>query len=429
MEITTLEKSKPQNNTATYLRRTGAALLVGAGAAYMMQGWQDFNSTARYLHFFLFSLLLMLAGLASAKMFHDEKGARTFLGIATATVMVHFSQLGALIYSFFPGIESHLPHGLIFSGGNPSSVSVLLGLNLLVAIPMARMGFRVLARTQATLLSQAYLLGSTLLLLPFRTEAASVALITGLGIILAIIERKRFDGDLQMRTLEGWIARAILWTPVFTLMGRGCFYSQTGFLSGLILAFLSYATLRVVPKLTENKEFRGLASAAAFLSGVVSWNFLATAVDWNLLAGPYDFIATWLPAPIFVAIISLLAGKANSIGVRKASAVYALLLAGIVCLGYAGGVLSLALYLLASFHIALGTQLEEKTPTQMGFYILGLAVLHSCRTLFFTLNFGIWVSLAIAGVLIVLIASMIENKTHPWILKARSLGSKWGEWK
>jgi uncharacterized membrane protein len=92
------------------MRWLGGIILTTAALTFIIQGWNDLNSIGRYYSFVQFSFVLTLCGIFCGVKVKEDKGARTFLGLATAMVPALFCQLGAMVLS----LNSHINQNTTF---------------------------------------------------------------------------------------------------------------------------------------------------------------------------------------------------------------------------------------------------------------------------------------------------------------------------
>ncbi len=262
-----------------FFRWAGVLALVSAGIAFLVEGWTDPHLLPRQLAWAGITLALVVSGVLSARRFRDPLGARVGLGLAAATIPLHFAQLGSSLFEL---------HG---SGlATPSSVLLSGGIVLLL-VPVLAIGGAALVRRWAlpfTLLL--FLLGCPLLL-PSRAgdtiawiALSELALLVGLE--LSVLSRRT-----DLAGVEGGAVRALLCLPLFILLGRNALHDVTELWLAAVVATPGVLLLVGSKWLDEARRFRSLAEltggglvALAGALACTSWISAALAVATALLA-------------------------------------------------------------------------------------------------------------------------------------------------
>ena len=108
--------------------------------------------------------------MVTGNLLKEEKGARLFLGLATASFPVLASQLGAMFFSMFGSPPAGMPQPLVFTLTNSSMLLLVTGLTLAIIVPLSHLAFRILAAPQAGTLTFMYTLANLCLLIPLRID-------------------------------------------------------------------------------------------------------------------------------------------------------------------------------------------------------------------------------------------------------------------
>jgi hypothetical protein len=400
-----------QNNLTlpTLLRRVGAVLLIAAGATFMFEGWHTLTSMQKYLSFLIFTFILTAAGLICARRLEDEKGARTFLGLAAATLPVHFSQLGAMILAVVSGPQHSLPKAFFFEANSPLAVGLAAILGICVVVPVAYLGFAALARTQAARLSALYALANACLLYPSRSAWLSAILITGISFIILWNDRHQFRHDLRMRTGEGMLARLLLWSPVMILAGRAMLYPVPDLLGGTLLLVVATAIFLQVPQYSNNKHFVGLAqllTAPLFLWG---WATVGDDLRHALhLNSDYTGLTTFLPYGIIAYLLSYrLSIRGN--GLRSFAAYYAMFVTFLNLVFIPEILMSVTTIVFGIALIAAGFASREKNPLAAGILTMAIGIMYHLKSAFEFCAQSPWLSLGVIGILVLFTAAYLEK--------------------
>lgn len=410
------------------LRRLGVVILVAAGATFMFEGWHTLTSLEKYAYFLAFTFALTLLGVFCARRLEDDKGARTFLGLATATLPVHFSQLGAMIYSLFADARAGMPHLFVYQASSPLSVAVLTAIGIFCVVPIAYVGFAAFCRSQAFRLSLVHVATSSLLLLPTRDAAPVACLIAIAAGVLMLADRHWFHGDLRMKTPEGSIARALLVLPTLVLVGRAVLYPTTDVLEGTLWMTVASLLFFQMPRYLAPEGGATLCQRAAI--PLFGWGFVEIADRLVRTAGvphPYDRFLVLLPLASLYYAISFRAVK-NEWRLRALAGYLAFL----TCLfNLSSGHLATSIIAIAVgvALVADGFTMKERHPVVAGAltFVLGLMVHLEAALRFCTQS--PWVSLAVLGVAICLAASYLERYSTAILGRVRAARQRLTEWR
>jgi hypothetical protein len=262
------------------LRWLGAALLFGAATTFLVQGWSEVGVLGRELSWAALTLTLTLFGIVAVRKLDDVKGARVGLGLAAATIPLHFAEVGGGIWSY-----RHDGLGSLPALGAAAFVLVALA-------PVLGLGVTALVRRRgALLIGCLYLLSATLLVPTRNGDAISMMVFVELVLLLAL-ELLFAKNDVRLQTREGIAARCLLLVPVLVLLLRNANYPATDlwlamlvFLPSTIAAALPFVA-RLPGRVSVWLESLGVLGMTASLlialpvtafSGVILSTALATA--------------------------------------------------------------------------------------------------------------------------------------------------------
>jgi hypothetical protein len=292
-------------------RWAGILALVSAGVAFLVEGWTDPHLLPRQLAWAGITLALVMSGVLSARRFRDPSGARVCLGLAAATIPLHFAQLGSALFELHrDGVAA--PSSVVLSGGI-----------VVVLLPVLAVGGAALVRRWAlpfTVLL--FALGCPLL---FTTRAGDTIAWLGLGelSLLVGLELAVLSRRTDLEGLEGAAVRALLCLPLFILLGRNALHEVTQLWLAMLLATPGALLLIGAKWLGEARRFRD----AAELSGGA---LLAAA---GLLAS-----TSWVLGPVCLAtgLLAALALSRNTPRTRLMGWCGAVALAGAAVTGFGG---------------------------------------------------------------------------------------------
>lgn len=389
------------------LRVVGALLLFGSAASFMMMEWVGFSSLLRYCSFLTFTLLLACFGVISGAKFKESKGARTFLGVATAIVPIHFAQLGALVYAQYLGEAADVSALFKFTPlGLPATIAVVV-LAAFVVTSLSYVGFSALARTKAKQLTLSYASISMLLLLPIR-DPLVCSLIAVLSVTaIATWDYVKIYPEVKLKNFEGYSARAMLYTPYVLFLGRTFVYTVSPAISALCLISVGVAIFCNAKILPENfaKSVQPIGSFF-IVSGAIT--FLHSCFDSYFSNDANHMLFTVLP----LAVLLKLAARYSLAGEKSYNYLGATVVTilGVSLLSSTSIIPGATLTGLGVGYLVFGS--EEKCKLQLILggicFISGLTNLISLASEFFL--YSPWLTLAISGTLIVFTSSYLETK-------------------
>ncbi len=402
------------------LRMLGGALLVGAASIFLVQGLEAANPFTRFGVFFGLVAVLGAAGLLCVRVFEEPKSARGFLGLMTAGIAVQFAQVGAMTSSlgtaFGDSSRAALPKVFLFQGMTLLQIGVALALTVGVLVPLAYLGFRVLARPLAKELTLGFLGAGAILLVPLRDPLVTCGLLLAQTAILVPVLRM-FQRDPVLSTVnEGRWSQAILAIPVLILAGRGMFY-ENGFLLGSVVAVVfAVALLVTVRKLALSKGVHAFAEFAALfllLAGTSYWGYRFGKALQPEFYPAFTVKAFLVMMPPVIALMILERLRLLGTGYFQLAAIGAAaagllpLLEGEVAPAFLSLGVGIAL-------LAVGYERRDRGVFKGGvaLILLALAVQATLAVKFFSA--WPWLTLALLGVAALLIAAWAERRGANW---------------
>ncbi|HEY6560391.1 MAG TPA: hypothetical protein VI072_24070 [Polyangiaceae bacterium] len=392
------------------LRIAGAILVVASASTFMLQHWQRSGSDLiRYAMLVGESLMLAAAAYFVGLSVREARSARTFLALVLAIIPVSFAVLGGLVYSQFH-LEAvpHMPHYATWVA--PSATSALLAVagTLIVLVPLGVVSFTALARREARALSTAFFAANLLVLVPAR-EAAVVVTLAGLCVLALLrLETTRFAGKAQLDTLEGNLARAMVFVPPVIMLGRGLhLYRAGGAFVGGVLIIAAAAIGLVLPRVADAVK-RDLGAWLASACGVAGWALCWAELSPRLTSGAAGVLLCGLPAAVVCGLGAVRAthSRAALTGIATTAALVTVLFACAVDRGTLSGVCCIVL----GVGVAVwGASVRALVRTASGALValLGLAVqvwlaVHHDNVLR-------WVSLSAVGILLIVGSAYVER--------------------
>lgn len=408
------------SNILSRLRQIGILLLFLGGAMFMLQGWNSYGSSQRLGSFLFLSIVLASAGVFCVRRWNEPRGGRTFLTLATATSVVHFSQLGAMVFSLFSDSPTQLPCYLTYHQESAIAVSILVALGLLFSIPISFLGFRILAPNKHRLLTSIFIFMNSLLLIPSRNPELSLCLIGLIDLTLLLLA---FKDPLYTLPQEAKIARLVLFIPGLTLVLRTLMYSTSFTVVGCLFILISLTLFYGIRAVSESIDLRGKFELLSLL---------ILGIGWLLMTIHAGYI--WSTFPVFFLMIALSftqVGKSEStrlcVSLLGVAFVFFNLSAEKIQVPFFTNDLfeiTIAECLLGLSLIGTGWVLKEKTPFFSGILVTGLLLLNQIHTFIEILNHGTWVWLAVLGTSVILLDSYLERKGNQLTIKWSKLKSR-----
>ncbi|MBN1671129.1 MAG: hypothetical protein JXR37_08865 [Kiritimatiellae bacterium] len=415
------------------MRWLGGITLLVSAFSFLVSGYVGAPALVGYFGFLGFTLLLSMAGAFCVVRWQDDKGARTFLAVATAFLPAHFARLGGFVFAWFHGEAEFAAHLALLQlpciPGWPLAATLAGAGALLAAVAFA--GFSAMARGQAARLTLCYLLANAALLLPARDPGSVVALCLVLlaGILLA--DCRWFARPAALKTWDGHAVRSMLHVPLGVLVIRNLMlHGPSQAIHSFLLAVLAGILFFGLPRFTRvtalKRAWQNLALAPALLAWMLCAQLLF-AESWPafreqvLVAGVYPFAILVVGLSFFVAG----SGRAHRT-IGAAIAVGAL----IGQLLTDGGAVTSLLAIATAIVVVLGAfVMEEKGLFWVG--ITGLAVglgyhLHYAVQLCQT---NLWLALALIGMVVVGLSSYVERNGRQGFARFARFRQRFRTWR
>ena len=336
-------------NLSRVLRWSGGCVLAAAGISFMFQGLYSFTPMTRHWMLLGICTLLGLMGAVTGIGMKETKGARSFLGFATASFPVLASQLGAMVFSLWGQPPPGMPQPLVFSMLTATQVAGLTALTLAIITPLSHLGFMILARPQALRLTGLYTLANLSILLPVREGLLLAAIIAALGGGLYLADR-HWARDFRLANFEGRLSRSLMAIPLLVILGRSLFYpvghACLAVLLVMIGGYLSFHWGRIVVHPVW-KFLLQTTGNAALATGWLTW--ILPTIDQAALGDGASLYLIFLPIVLSVGVHAFISdGKLNA-GYRHTAAglafltvLYAHLLDGALALSVVGTAVAVA---------------------------------------------------------------------------------------
>ncbi len=409
------------------LRWGGGLVLTAAAVAFMCQGVYSFAPITRHWIMLAICGLLGLLGIITGTMLNEEKGARAFLGFAAASFPVLSSQLGAMFFSLFGRPPQGMPTPLVFSLASSSTVITITALTLVILVPVSFLAFRILARSQAFLLTGSFTAANLCILLPVREGIGLGVLIAAISLGIYCIDTTFFQRDFRLENFEGKVARLLLAAPLVVILGRTFFYTVNHTFFSLLFAllgtYLSFHWGRVAKSISIRKGCR-LTGMACLAAGWLT--FLLPSLHWTSEGHGWMTFLILLPLAAIPGIQSLVTDDEEAVIYRTTAGVIALLAVGLTHWLEATSMVSLVGSVVAILTIAAGTLMGEKLLFFNGLSALIISLGNFCLQAVTLHSSYAWIALALVGISVMFSASLIEKGRKISSLKGYYL---WGRFK
>ncbi len=411
---------EPQTSTGRLsksLRWLGAASLVMSAVVFMLQGINALSSFERFLSFGVVSAGLGILGLFAGTKVKETKSARTFLGLAAAATPVLFSQVGAMIHSLLnPGTASSIPSAFLVTAPSAGAAAISTALALIIMTPILYIGFSVFFRDRAQDLVLLMIIGSALLLAPWRTPLSTTVLVLFETFVLSTYAARRMRARHATNDFDSLVAGLLPTIPVMIMIGRSLFYGFSGEMFGSIALFFASLLLVMIPALWVSARQHAGFETPGILLAVCAWLGFTHEIHNLAEAG---FMFTLFPAAVLILLTPSSFRKRNvALAPFATIALYFSLFATVV--SHWSPSVALTLVIMGSAAAVLGFTQRQSLAFTSGLVTssFGAAyfVLQSAR-LFVSMP---WVSLAGLGVIVILLAAWLEkNQSKLAGLKSR----------
>ena len=397
------------------MRLLGGISLIGSATVYLLYGLQHLSSFWRFMAFELLLVVCGGLGVFCAKKLGESKGARTLLALGAAGFPVLLSQVGAMIFGLTQAVgKSPIPSFFSFSAGSWTEAAISLGSAAALMLPLVFTGFYSLDRKLGRQLSLGFVISSALLLIPIR-QSFPVALM-----ILAQVGLSGFflwqEGRKGLRNMshDRRYAQLLLMVPLAIMVGRSLFYPQSPFVVGAIfisLAGLTYALSHLSKK--EQQVYPILQFCGVALTWI-GWGSIVEGMDRAYhLSWEWETFLVVFP---FFLILRLLhqAKVVTSERFLELAALFLPLIA--LFIGWDG---SHSLVGQLTFICGGAIAIDGFRAKQRKIFHLGAltALVGITQTIFLAVEWlggWSWLTLAIAGLVAIVLASLLESRAGKW---------------
>lgn len=419
------------------LRYIGATTLGLSALSFAVHRVKDLDSLERYYSFLGFTGLLAAAGMFCALFLKEDKGARTFMGISLAFMPALFLQLGALVYFITRGIPSDISEFFTLTAPNDQSVIIALAVSIPIMMAIAFGSFASLARSKALSLSGIFILLCTVLLIPVRTSDLTALLLVGEMAAGSMILSRRFRGDRVFKTFEGKVALSALALPVLLLIGRSVLLYK-------ISIFFWGAMFGIIGLLSWNIEEEGRSDSAypsrifSIMNYMLAWCcFVLSAahdsgslVFMPALSSHYDelyLMLLTLPIALGLWLAASSLGKSSD-SARRVAGMTACYPMAYQMLTVGGSGYTLASLFIGTAVISAAYLRRDRSLLKSGAAVVMCVIAANIHYALDLYRMSPWLTLGIAGGIIVLASSYIERNLGKLIARIEATKETYKSW-
>lgn len=413
------------------LRLLGAVAVVGSGIIYMLQGLDTIDMQLRNWAYLILMLVLAVGGISSFSLLEDRKGARLFFMLAALVIPVQFSQLGGMLFNYVGGGVGNLFAMFQFTEVSRDSLLLTSGLSLLAAGVVGFASFSILARPYARWLVSAFIVSNLLILVPVRALPAGLIVLAVMLALVLQLERKIFSRDVIFKTLEGLGARVLCALPLVIAFVRSAFHQQEYVGLCVLALMLALTVAQVSMRYLEKGQARESLLFAAWIIGAISSAGIAVwAVDSASFPSSISAVAT--PLILFIPFIVWTAwiakGACALAGLYRLFAVVAASALTVLVFKEKTPVAMLTTGALGVMMITWGFIQRARIPIIAGALVAASSMIGLVVLSIQYVDVNIWLSLAVAGVVLVSLSSVAEKYGRRWLSQSRESLQSFSNW-
>lgn len=393
------------------LRIIGAGVIVSALGIFLMQGWKNGDDIHRYFLLLAQTGLLTIIGFGCHRWLKEAKSARLFLCLALISVTVNFAILGGLIYS---QVQWDTVTALYPSFANWQADSIYTALLTTVGatvmlLPVVLVGFLTIARQSAFCLSSLFMLGNTLLLVPLRTQGIiGIAVLSITGLVLWQLKQVRIK-DISLATLEGRFAQMLLLLPLSTIVLRELtLYSYNALLFAAIALSVFLVLRSFILTLATTSVWRKYLDLVSLVPALLTAISLGIFCD-GITPNHPEIVLPVIGVSLASMIMEIASRSAYSITLRRTANIVLASSMMINLLILPSGFSAILCVLAGTGMLIYGFTTQLRIAFLFGLVSTIAGLGYQLQFLVLQFDIGNWISLAILGVMTILLASVLER--------------------
>lgn len=422
------EKSLLVDKLPALLRAFGACAVIFSLYSFLFHGWEGSDDLIRYGMLLGHTVLLVVIALLSGNYFREGKSPRLLMMLALLSVPVNFSILGAFIFAGVNTVAAtDYPTYVAWSVGSLATALTLTLLACVALLPVVVIAFRTLARGMSESMTWLFALGNLALLLPLRDPMVVFTISSLLAIVTLFISTKTARQRTEVKTFEGLVSLLLQFMPVAILLGRNLWLYEA---DALLLSAMSaslFIVFRHLGGLLQNSTWRmilELSSAVlALVTGAVLSIFLFD-ISSN------DSVALIAGGGVASAMCYDLAQRACRlknlyIGLTSMT----LLLTVALNMMFNNGVVAAMISLVLGASLTVYSyQVNQRSLFIVGILLVLLGLGDQIIHAFSYFDFSYWLGMAIAGIMAIVMASLLESKGKQVKLLAKKYRENYSNW-
>ena len=422
-EVVEPESASINSKVNTLLRWVGSILIILSAVNFMLQGTDEISPDYRYWIAMGFTLLLCSGGLTCAYLFKETKGARIFFGLGTAFLSVQVTQVAAMIYAYWHGNNALQPQysWLQFMDVSPAIIALDLVLTAALLLLVSYASFSILARNHLKTLIFAFLVGNSLLLMPIRDATWVPLIIAALFIYIRHIEQALHQ-DSSMHLIEGMAARGIIVLPFLIIVGRSLLHPASYLLALVICTICVVYFIIDIKRYTQTPVLRYISQCLGTLAAIGVW-FIIVCEFFNLATSE---LISVLPVALIIFVISSQVPYHARL-YRNVAAFLVVYLVYSAMLDQQSWAPIVAIATGTLLLIA-GMVFKEKIPFFSGAIAVAGGVLFYFDYAMQFYSAAPWICSIILGLLVILLASYLENKEKMILQRSRQYVNEFKSW-
>jgi len=406
-------------NLPIILRVIGAGAVIFAMYSFLIKGWENGNDIFRYGLMLGHTALLAVVGIASSRWLKESKGARLLLALSLVSIPANFATLGSFIYSQTSSdLAGEIPVYMTWSLESLNTALFVTFSALVILLPVIILGFRVLAKSMSKNLTLLYIATNMALLIPVRDPHSIAFMVIVLLACFILFSKRMNQVHSSAKTFEGISALTLQLLPLMIIVGRSVwFYSVELFLLAAI-SLTGYMVLRHISiLLKENKKTATTIDLISILPAL-SFGFsvgLALLDNAMLLS---VFVLPLCALGSSVLIYEIGARNPNKENLFKSLSVLGFTLSVLWNqFDFASNASMWISILFGLFMILMGSKKQSRIIFISGGVMLLGGFGQQISGLVTQFDFSHWASMAVFGVVSIVIASTLESKNNKFKLR------------
>jgi len=424
------KESSLMKNIPTLLRILGAGAVLIATYSFLMKSWESGNDSFRYLMMLGHTGVLAIIGLGCGHWLKESKGARLLLTLALIAIPANFAILGAFIFSqtTLPDVTAY-PHYVTWSVDKMSTALLTSVGAQLVLIPVTLLGFTVLARSMSQKLSLLFLVSCASLLIPIRDPQIIGLLVLMLAIGGIILGRKISHNQTTAKTQEGITALALQFLPLAVLVGRSLWLYSADLFLLMVLSVIVFFIMRQISLQLSNESKLRIFLEILSIIPVVLVTFLWANMLENMASFPDEFILPFSSVLAAAMVYDIAIRSTQRADKFRSIAIIGLLIAmPINLMLFANLLAALACISIGLGLIVVGYKAKQRNVLAGGLALMIMGLVYQFYELVLRFDLGSWISLAVLGVIAIVVASTIESQGGKLKVHFDTMKIKFARW-